>query len=155
MDKKQNAADRLGDVFSQDRLLHLYKCLDKAKLPRIPNNASLSELNLLLGVIGNKYAYLQTKLGYVQAEKHKLEHQRRNEYNKAYRNAEAHMQKTTQAILRMVAEATPEVAELDNKLADITCYITTLEAKTTAYSILDQDVRKLLTSYQYVEALPR
>lgn len=155
MDKKQNVTDRLGEVFNQERLFHLYESLDKATLPRIPTNASLSELNLLLGLIGNKYAYLQTKLGYVRAEKHKIEHKRHQEYNKAYRNAETHMPKTTQAILRMVAEATPDVAELDNKLADITCYITTLEAKTTAYSILDQDVRKLLTSYMCVETHPR
>ena len=155
MDKKQNVANRLGDVFNQDRLIHLYECLDKAKLPKIPNNASLSELNQMLALIANKYAYLQTKLGYVRAEKQKLEHKRHKEYNKAYRNAEVHLTKTTQTILRMVAEATPEVAELDNKLADITCYITTLEARTTAYSTLDQDVRKLLTSYLYVESHSR
>lgn len=154
MDEQQNV-DRLGNVFSQDKLSQLYDCLDKANLPQIPQKATLSELNRLLEFIANKYAFLQTKLGYVRAEKHKLERKRHQEYNKAYRNAEAHMSKTTQTILKMVAEATPEVAELDNKLTDITCSITTLEAKTTAYSILDQDVRKLLTSYLYVEAHPR
>ena len=155
MDEKQNVAvDRLGNAFNHDRLLQLYECLDKAKLPKIPHNATLDELNQLLELIANKYAYLQTKLGYIRAEKHKLDRKRHQEYNKAYRNAEVHIGKATQATLKMVAEATPEVAELDNKLTDLTCHMTILEAKTAAFNSLDQDVRKLLTSSLYTLSHP-
>ena len=148
-----DAADtkRLGKTFQEDRILDLYKKLDEAGLPIIPYNASLDELNRLVEHIAARYAYLQDSFGMLKAEERKRMRAHQRAFSKAYLSAEERVAGATQAVLKMVADATPEVVEAADRLDEIRNQIDLLDNRLRAFGILDQDARKLLSSA--IEAL--
>ena len=137
---------RLGVTFEKESILRIYKNLDEAELPIIPYNASVDELNRIIEQTARLYAYYQDAMGMFKVEERKQERMRNRLYSKAYRDAERHVAGATQAILKMVAEATKEVAEADDALDEIRNKIDILDAKLKAFAVLDQDARKLLSS---------
>jgi len=139
-------AKRLGSTFSEENIAKLYQNLDRSKLPVIPYNASIDELNRLAEHIAGQYAYLQNSFGVLKAAERKYDRERQRAFSKAYRNAEQKVAGATQAMLKMVAEATKEVTKADDKLDDVRNRLDMMDARLKAYSILDQDVRKLLSS---------
>lgn len=139
-------AERLGKVFNEENLLELYKNLDEAQLPTVPYNATIDELNRLVEYIASSYAYVQDSIGIMKVSERNLERTRQRAYFKAYLEAEKRMAGATQAVLKMVAEASKDVIEADDKLDDIRNKIDVVDARLKAFAILDQDVRKLLSS---------
>ena len=139
-------AKRLGVTFDESNIMELYRHLDEAKLPIIPYNASIDELNRLVEHIAGQYAYLQDSYGVLKVQERKCERASMRAFIKEYLNAEQKVAGATQAMLKMVAEATKDVEKADDDLDEIRNRLDVLDARLKALAILDQDARKLLSS---------
>ena len=148
--EKKNAdfvdSKRLGPAFEQDKLFAMYKSVGEAGLPVVPYHATIDELNRIIEYIACQLPYLQDSMGVLKVEQQRRDYRRQQVYSEVYRRSEKGMAGATQATLKMVAEATPEVKAADAELQEVLEKVTLLENRIKAFTFLDQDVRKLLTA---------
>ena len=139
-------AKRLGAVFEEDKLFAMYKSVSEAGLPVVPYHATIDELNRIIEYIACQLPYLQDSMGILKVEQQRRDYNRQQVYSEVYRRTEKGMAGATQATLKMVTEATPEVKAADVELNEATEKVILLENRIKAFTFLDQDVRKLLSA---------
>lgn len=134
---------RLGSLFSEDEKKKLVERLNEAKLPVIPEDVTLEEMERLLSYLGNEQAWLEDSLGHAMQEETVCRDQLDLAYAKAYVTADNNMPGATSQLLKMVASANAEVRKAKKDLMEASNVREMTEARLKSLQAQDVAVRKI------------
>ena len=133
---------RMGEAFELETVAEVEKYLSDIGLPVIPYNATMEELIAVQGNANNSYGKIKDIVAELRCQQDEKAHLRQQTYAKAYKYASERVSGATIAVLKMTADADPEVLKLDNEILEIKAKITILEARLDALRTTLQTVRQ-------------